>query len=198
MINNISIECFGEIIYIDNVLQENIHEIKIPDYITELHIDGDYLDHFDIPKGIISVHLDSIGLKTLNIPDGVETLFCSRNFLRTLEIPSSLYMLEAQNNLLTHFTFRNESSSFNESSYFNESSSFNESKSFNNLTHIDIRSNKFKSLNFDINDSIEYFNASFNEINYITPKIDKLLKNVFSIKLNLPENEDNLFYSKSI
>ena len=132
-------------------------------YINKIHIEGYYLDHFSIPYGISHVHIDYIGLKTLYIPDGTESVFCSRNFLRKIEIPSTLKTLVANKNLITEITFRSQTN--------------------NQLNYLDIRSNKLTKLEFEIPDSMEYFNASMNKIKSIAPKIQTFLNNFYSIPL---------------
>ena len=174
-------EAGSEILYLNNIIQENVHKITIPDGVTELRIDGDYLDNYVIPNGITSVYIESMGLKTLYIPDGVEHLYCSRNFLRTVEIPSSLRFLEIRNNLLTELTFRD---------------------NINSLEHIDIRSNRFKSLDFDISINLEYLNASFNDIEYTSQNIKLFLQQQYipyPPRASTPDDKDSEFrFSNSI
>ena len=81
---------------IHNVTPET--KIEIPDYVVELHIHGDYLEHFDIPDGLISVTVNSLGLKSLYVPDSVKYLYCAQNFLRKLEVPIGIMCIDAHNN----------------------------------------------------------------------------------------------------
>ena len=169
-----------DIMYIYNVSPDNVHQINIPKGVDDLRIFGDYLDHFDIPEGIKSVHLENLGLKTLNLSETLECLFCSNNFLKTLNILSNLEILEARNNLLSSLQVHG-----------------------NNLEYVDIRSNKFKSLDFNISSKIEYFNAAFNEnIKYVSPQIISIIKKQdiqLSPRKKIPDDENCEFrYTKSI
>ena len=92
------------LLHIYNVTLET--KIEIPDYVKELHIHGDYLEHFDIPDGLISVNVNSLGLKSLYVPDSVKYLYCAHNFLKKLEVPTGIICIDAHNNLLTEITFR--------------------------------------------------------------------------------------------
>ena len=158
-----------EIMYIYNVTDESLHKITFPPEITELRINGDYLDHFDIPPGIISVHIESMGLKSIILPDSIECLYCSRNFLRTIELPKGMRVLEARHNLLDNITGNTIG-----------------------LEHIDIRSNRFKSLNFELGNNLEYFNASFNDIEYTSPRIKSFLQNQDIPRSPRPHTPDDL------
>ena len=178
--DNLECSITDDIMYIYNVTPENVHKIEIPEQIDELRIYGDYLDHFSVPDGIKSIHIDSMGLKTLKLHESLESLHCSKNFLRTLEIPASLTVLEARDNLLTRLKVIGF-----------------------NLEFVDIRSNRFKSLDFPISPKIEYFNASFNDnIEYISPQIKLIIESQdiqISPRAKTPDNEDCEFrYIKSI
>ena len=179
-------DCFetkieDNVLYIYNITPENsdLSFIEKMNNITSLYIKGEYLDHFTIPKNIKDLHIDYLGLKSIIIPDGIKNVYCSRNFLRTIEIPSSLQTLVANKNLLHEITFR--------------------SKHNNQLEFLDIRSNKMTKLDFEIPESMDYFNASMNNIMYIAPKI----KNYLSLQYIQAESssssseDENWFYSYS-
>jgi hypothetical protein len=169
--------------YIYNLSEMNIHKLTIPGEITQLRIDGDCIDHFDIPYGITSVYIEPIGLKALTLPEGLQCLVCPNNFLRTLDIPQSLTFLDVHNNLLSSLTFKEPSI---------------------NLVDLDIRSNKFESLSFNnfVVDNLEYFNASINEIKYVSDYIKEFFnkQDIPQIKRSpSPDDLDSDFrYSKSI
>jgi hypothetical protein len=146
-----------------NITPQNQHLLKVPNTLWSLYIHGDYLDHFEIPQGIKYVEIKNLGLKTLYIPDGTINVNCSNNFLKTIEIPQSLITLKANKNLLTEIIFR--------------------SPNFNQLEDLDIRSNKFKYLDFVIPKKFCCLNASKNNILSIGPNIKYYLSNDYK-----PEN----------
>jgi hypothetical protein len=154
-------------LYIHNVTPET--KIEIPDYIKDLHIHGDYLEHFDIPDGLISVNVNSLGLKSLYVPDSVKYLYCAQNFLRKLEVPIGIMCIDAHNNLLTEITFREP-----------------KEKNINTL-YLDIHSNRFTILDFDV--PLDYLNASLNKIEYINTKIYDFL-----IKQKLESRGSNVYF----
>jgi hypothetical protein len=131
----------------------NTHNIKC------IYIKGHYLDHFEIPQGIEYIELIGLGLKTLYIPEGVEHVNCSRNFLKTIEIPQSLVYLKANKNLLSEITFR--------------------SPTGNRLGDLDIRSNKFKVLDFIVPKKLYWLNAYNNDIQCIGESVKHFFSDQF-------------------
>jgi hypothetical protein len=129
-----------------NITPQNQHLLNTHN-IRYLEIEGHYLDHFEIPPGIEHIELIDIGLKTISLPDGIEHLNCSRNFLKTIEIPQSLVYLNASKNLLSEITFR--------------------SPTGNRLEELNIRSNKFKVLDFVVPKKFYCLNANNNNIQFI-------------------------------
>jgi hypothetical protein len=159
---------YDDITYVYNITSETVQYLQniISENTRELRITGDYLNHFDIPIGVKTVHLSHMGLNTLSVPEGVEELYCNYNFLRTIDLPSTLVFFEARNNLLTNINFADSL----------------------NLEYIDIRMNRFKYLNFDIDpNKLEFFNASLNAIEYVSPQ----LSNFFSQLYIPPESRSN-------
>jgi hypothetical protein len=158
------------IMYVHNITPENIHELKIPEEVTDLRIYGDYLDHFNIPNGLETVHINSMGLKTLIISESLDCLHCSYNFLRTLKIPARLTVLEARGNLLSNLKVTG-----------------------CNLEIVDIRSNKLTSLDFAISPKVQYFNAAFNNVSYVSPEIQAVIDSQdiqISPRAKTPDDED--------
>jgi len=159
MAEELKIEYYhGDYITVYNITPQNQHFLRI--YNTRwLEIKGHYLDHFEIPENIKNVELIGLGLKTLYIPEGVERVNCSRNFLKTIEIPKSLVYLKANKNLLSEITFR--------------------SPTGNRLEELDIRSNKFKVLDFIVPKKFKWLNAYNNDIQCIGESVKHFFSDQF-------------------
>lgn len=163
-------EIIDDALWVYNVTPETIDQIEISENIKQLHITGDFLEHFSIPEGLTDVHINSMGLKTIYIPDGLESLYISRNFLRTIEIPNSLLLLEAHHNLLSEITFRSLPS---------------------HLRFIDIKSNRFTRLDFQLPENINYLNAALNNLEFISPQIENFFTTQYIPKCISPPTSDD-------
>ena len=148
----------GDSMSVYNITPQNQHLLNKYN-IKWVYIDGHYLDHFEIPQGIEYIELIGLGLKTLKISDGVEHVNCSRNFLKTIEIPQSLNVLTANKNLLSEITFR--------------------SPIGNRLEELDIRSNKFKVLDFIVPKKLYWLNAYNNDIQCIGESVKHFFSDEF-------------------
>jgi hypothetical protein len=96
-------ECNNLIIV--NATQSDIDNYKWPENIEAVYFRDCWIDHLKLPEGIEHVTVWK-SVRSIYVPSSVQFLYISNNSLHTLEVPQDILVVDASENFLTDFKFR--------------------------------------------------------------------------------------------
>lgn len=91
---------------LNNVSDNNFYQFKIPEFITELELNGQ-LTELIIPYHIKIIVCDFLGLKSIICNDMLKHLYCSNNNLESIILPNDIIAIDIADNKIHTIKVKN-------------------------------------------------------------------------------------------